>query len=81
MNGGLHSAADVPEQARSDGHGQLVESIKDRQDQCCDQPDDDDTVGDIHFLKHALHGLRCDGHPAILADDIEILHGQDAVSC
>ena len=52
-----------------------------RQNQCCDQTDDDDTVGDIHFFKHALHRLRRDGHDAILADDIEILHGQDAVSC
>ena len=51
MNGGLHSAADVPEQARGDGHGQLVEGIKNRQDQCCDQSDDDDAVGDIHFFK------------------------------
>lgn len=80
MNGRLHGPADVTEQARSDRHGQLVEGIKNRQDQCHDQPDDDDAVGDIHFLKHDLHRFRCDGHGAVLADDIEILHGQDAVS-
>ena len=52
MNSGLHGPADVTEQARSDGHGQLVEGIKNRQDQCHDQPDDDDAVRDIHFFKH-----------------------------
>ena len=79
MNGGLHSAADVTEQARGYGHGQLVEGIENRQDQCCDQSDDDDTVGDIHFLKHDLHRLLRNGHGAVLADNIEILYGQDTV--
>ena len=55
MNGGLHSAADVTEQAGGDGHGQLVKGIKNRRDQCCDQPDDDEAVGDIHLFEHDLH--------------------------
>lgn len=50
MDGGLNRTANITEQARGDGHGQLVEVIKNGHDQGCDQPDDDQAIGDIDFI-------------------------------
>lgn len=50
MDSGLDRTADIAEQAGCDGHGQLIEVIKNGHDQGCDQPDDDQAIGDIDFI-------------------------------